>query len=238
MNPMTSEALRELYGDEYPAAAVVNGLRLPLVSERRFCRSYHSREHKFGTKVSRFMDGSASITNGELQLQWHTWSESDRLDFCQECGWLSPQPDFPHMLRFVMEHGGPREWPALASSVARHLPCGEAFDILVRALHSVEPGRSANLAQAVALTRHPRAESTLRRHLDSISSHPSLMDLAEFVNWIAFDATTCISHLIELGGPPSDFESLARQLARHPCPGNRDSFRNFLSKDYKFPAQP
>ena len=39
---MKTDELKEMFGDEYPAAVVVDGIRLPLRSERRFLRSYHS----------------------------------------------------------------------------------------------------------------------------------------------------------------------------------------------------
>src|SRR5262249_30975541 len=150
-------------------------------------------------EVSRFMDGSASITASELQREWHTWSDSQRMDFCQSCRWLHKQHDFPDMLRFIMQHASPREWCAVALSVSSHLPREEAFDILIRALRSTDIGRAANITQAIAHTHHPDAEITLRRHLEAVWAHDALWNDAEFTNWVAFDATTCIAHLIELG---------------------------------------
>lgn len=229
---MNAGALKEMYGDEYPAAVVVDGIRLPLRQERRFSRSYESEDYKMGSEVSRFMDGSASITASELQCEWHTWTDNQRMDFCESCGWLQEQADFPEMLRFIMQHAAPGEWSGVALSVASHLPRDEAFDILLRALHTVEIGHSSNIGQALAITKHPEAELALRRHLDAIWAHSELWDDTEFLNWVAFDATTCIAHLIELGAAPGDFEERVRRLARHICVHNRDSCRNFLSKHY------
>jgi hypothetical protein len=65
-------------------------------------------------------------------------------------------------------------------------------------------------------------------------SHPALWDDDAFTNWVGFDVTTCIAHLIELGAPPSDFTEQVRQLSEHVCSGNRDSTRNFLSKRYSW----
>lgn len=233
---MTADALKKMFGDEYPAAVVVKGIRLPLRRERRFSRSYHSEEHKLGSEVSRFMDGSASITASELQSEWHTWSDDQRMDFCQSCCWLHEQPDFRDMLRFIMQHAAPGEWSGVALSVASRLPRDEAFDILLRALRSVEIGHTSNIGQAIAHTKHPNAEPTLRRHLDGIWAHSALWEDDEFLNCVAFDATTCVAHLIELGAPLGDFEERVRQLAEHTCAGNRDSCRNFLSKHYKWLA--
>ncbi len=224
--------LKEQYGDEYPAAVVIDGIRLPLVRERRFSRSYHSDEHELGSEISRFMDGSASITASELQREWPGWTEDMRSDFCQSSCWLHQQSDFPEMLRFIMEQGGPEHWSGIALSVASCLPQQEAFNILVRALHRSEIGRTANLSQGIAHTKHPDAEPTLRRHLSALWQHPALWEDAEFINWVGFDATTCIAHLLDLGAPPADFAEQVRKLSEHPCSRNRQSCRGFLSKHY------
>ena len=229
---MDLSSLKKLYGDEYPGAVICNGIRLPLTKERRFSRSYDLKERKLGAIVSRFMDGSACITATELQAEWHRWSEDDRLDFCQSCPWLQDQTDFADMLRFVMQHATPREWSAVALEVATRLPVEEAFDILVRTLRSVEIGRASNIAQAIAITKHPLAEATLRQHLNNVWQHEKLWDNDTFLNWVAYDATTCIAHLIELGAPSSDFAEKVRQLAKHPCAKNQDSCRSRLTKHY------
>jgi hypothetical protein len=229
-----ADALKKMFGDEYPAAVVVDGVRLPLRSERWFSRSYHSDEDKMGSEVSRFMDGSASITASELQRDWHTWTEGQRMDFCQSCCWLQEQPDFPDMLRFIMQHAAPDEWSGVASSVASQLPRDEAFDILVRVLRTVEVGHTSNIGQAIAITKHPDAAPKLRHHLETIWAHRTLWDHDKFLNWVAFDATTCIAHLIELDAAPSDFEARVRELACHMCAGNRDACRNLLSKHYRW----
>src|SRR5207245_5363734 len=109
------------------------------------------------------------------------------------------------MLRFIMQYGNASHWSGVARSVASCLPQNEAFDILVRALHGTEIGQTANISQAIAGTKHPDAETTLRRHLAALWVHPGLWDAADFINWVGFDATTCIAHVIELGAPPADF---------------------------------
>jgi hypothetical protein len=212
----------------------MDGIRLPLCRESRFSRFYQSDEHKMGSEISRFMDGSASITASELQREWPTWSEEMRGDFCQSCYWLHEQSDFPEMLRFIMQQGSSEHWAGIALSVASQLPCDEAFDTLVRALYSTEPGHTANITQAIAHTKHPDAEVTLRRHLAALWEHPALWDDDDFVNWVGFDATTCIDHLIELGAPPSDFTEQVQRLSAHVCSHNRESCRNFLSKHFSW----
>jgi hypothetical protein len=229
---VNADALKKEFGDQYPVAVVVDGIRLPLRREGRFMRYYYSSEHKLGRELPRFMDGSASISLSEVRREWHTWSDHDRIDFCQYCCWLHEQPDFPDMLRFVVQHASPREWSGVAVSIGSYLPRDEAFDILVRALRTAEIGNTSNIGQAIAITKHPEAESTLRHHLQIILAHRGLWDNAEFSNWVAFDAITCIGHLIELGAEPREFEEHVRQLAEHACAGNRRSSRTFLSKHY------
>ncbi len=225
---------KKLYGDEYPTAVVMDGVRLVLRRERRFSRSYQSDEHKMGTEISRFMDGSASITASELQREWPGWTDDMRVDFCQASCWLNGQADFPEMLRFVMQHGETQQWRAIALSVASQLPREEAFDTLVHALRNTELGDASNISQAIAHTKHPDAEATLRSHLVALWSHPSLWQDNDFINWIGFEVTTCIAHLVELGALPSDFTEQVQRLSEHVCSGNRDSCRNFLSSHYSW----
>ena len=156
------------------------------------------------------------------------------MDFCQSSGWLHEQADFPEMLRFIMQRGSPGHWSGIALSVASCLPPQEAFDVLVRALHGTDIGQTANISQAIAHTKHPDAEATLRRHLVAVWAHPALWEDADFVNWVGFDATTCIAHLIEAGAPPSDFTNEVRRLSEHVCSHNRQCCRNFLSKHYSW----
>ena len=149
--------------------------------------------------------------------------------------WLHGQPDFPEMIRFIVQQvTTSSEWGEVALSVASELPRDEAFGLLVRALHHTTIGETSNLAQAIAATKHPDAVNTLRNHLAVLWAHPALWDKADSLNWVAFDATTCIAHLIELGAPPLDFSGHVRQLSEHVCPHNRDSCSNFLSKYYSW----
>jgi hypothetical protein len=235
---MTTEELKATYGEEYPQAMMVDGHRVPLGREKRFTRIFCHPDKKEEHHVSRFMDRSASITADELQREWPMWTDALRMDFCQSCCWLTGQADFPQMLRFIMEHAGSHEWSAIAMSVASELPAEDAFDILLRALRTAEIGSTCNIAQAIALTRHPEAGPTLRAHLDANWKHPGLWDEAEFINWIAFDATTCIAHLLELGATPAEFEQKVRKLSQHVSLHNRDSCRSFLSKYYSWLMSP
>lgn len=223
---------KKSFGEEYPAAVVQDGIRMPLKRESRFARSYHSDEHKTCCTISRFMDHSASITASELKQAWATWPKDLQLDFCLSCNWLFPQDDYPEMLRFIMQDGKSDHWSAIALNVASELPQQEAFDVLCRALHKTDISRATNLVQGIASTKHPSTEPVLREHLAALWSHPVLWNDADFLNWAAFGATTCIAHLIKLGAPAADFVEQTRQLSRHACLHNRDSCRRYLSKHY------
>jgi hypothetical protein len=171
---MTADDFKELYGEEYPAAIVEGGKRMPLYRETRFTRRYRAEDQKVENHISRFMDGSASITASELQQAWPSWDERLRIDFCQNCGWLHEQADFNEMLRFVAQHGSLSELSAVSLDVAARLPSAEAFEILIRGLRTAEIGQTCNITQAISLTKHPRSEETLRKHLNDIWQHPAL----------------------------------------------------------------
>ncbi len=187
-----------------------------------------------GSSISRFMDGSASVTAEELKNEWQNWTKDEQTDFCQESSWLYEQSDFPEMLRFIMRHGNSSDWSGIAISVGSYLPKDEAFELLLRALQATDVGSTGNITQGIALTKHPMATATLQKHLQSVWSQPALWEDDPFNTWLAFDATTCIAHLLELGASAPDFEEHVRQLAKHVCSRNRDSCRNFLSKYYEW----
>ena len=230
---MNAEAIKRTYGEEYPAAVVINGVRVPLSIETRFTRVYNSHDsHIGGCVVSRFMDGSASITAVEFQREWPTWKKDERVDFCQSSSWLHQQRDFLDILRFIMAHGGPQEWPAIAVKIATYLPCEEAYPFLVDALQATNVERCSNIVQAIAITKHPEADKTLRKHLRVIWGHPKLWNDDNWLNWVADTATTCIQHLIEIGAPPADFEDQVRRLSEHVCERNRETCQRKLSNHY------
>jgi hypothetical protein len=186
--------------------------------------------------VSRFVDGSTSISAAELRRDWPEWTPSQRRSFVYSCPWLADQADFPEMLRFIARNGGAEESSGIALHLAARLPRDEAFDILVAMLDSAEHGRSANIAQAIATTKHSRAEPTLRRHFDAVWENRRLWEDDELINMVACDAAMCIGDLIELGASPADFEAQVVQLSRHACPRNRDYCRRGLAKQYPWLA--
>jgi hypothetical protein len=236
-NLMDAAMLKKLFGDEYPAVALVQDIKIPFSFETRFQRHYHSKEHKMGTTVSRFMDGSASMTATRLASEWPEMTEDERVDFCSAANWLSKQADFADMLRFVIRHGKPDEWQWMSLSIATGLPQEEAYVSLAGALEIMSVEKSINIVQGIALTKHPQAEARLRQHLGVVWKQAGLWDDDDWLNWTAYAARTCIEHLLELCVPPGDFEPQVRKLSEHICERNRDDCRRFLSKYYPWLAQ-
>jgi hypothetical protein len=235
---LSDDQLKKVYGDEFPSAITVKGIRMPLARETRFLRRYYSEDPKFGAQHSRFMDGSAQITFPELQSEWPTWSDAERADFCDACSWMAGQPDFPDILRFVMQQTNPRFWTLVVSPVARHLPQAEAFAVLLNALELANGDHTANITQAIAATKHPDAPRVLREHLEALWVDARLWNDDPFTNWPAFDATCCIAHLIDLGVSPREFQERVRLLSEHPCEGNRQSCSTFLHRHYDWLPPP
>jgi hypothetical protein len=230
---MNAKELEEVYGSEYPIAVTMFDVRLAEIKERRFTRIYSNEEHKYSTIVSRFEDGSASISLEELETDWSSWPDGDRNDFCSACSALHEHPDFPDMLRFVMGHGNHLQWSLVANLVSYALPADEAFAVLTSALERT-PSHESNLIQAIALTKHQEAAPFLRHRLSNLWSRSELWADDSFLNWTAYDATCCISHLLELGEKPADYEEMARALSSHVCAGNRDSCVQYLHQCYEW----
>jgi len=213
---MTELELKNAFGNDYPSVLEKGGVRFPLALETQFTRYYHTGERNTGGHtISRFMDGSALITADELKCAWATWANEQKKDFCGASAWLHKQGDFPEMLRHIMQHGTSDHWAAIAESIALLLPCNEAFAFLQEALHSTSLGTGANFAQAIATTKHPEAELTLRLHLEALLKCPTIWNDYESRNPFAFEATICIRSLIEIGASAEDFEEAARKLSNH-----------------------
>jgi hypothetical protein len=229
---MDDDELRECYGDEYPNAVTHDGVRMPLLRVDRFARHYYSVEASTGAVVSRFADGTATMTFEQFKSEWPTWSPSERAQFCNECRWLHEQDDFPDMLRVIMAEGDEHNWSSIALSVASILPQEESYLILAECLAKVEGQSSANISQGIAATKHPSAQGTLRANLERLWNNPKLWDDDAIINWIGYDATCCIKHLLELGQPAVEFEEKVQRLSKHPCLGNRKSCSQFLKEYY------
>lgn len=142
--------MHPFYGSEYPLAVVVDGIRMPLKSERRFARFYENEVEKRWAFVSRFCDQSASITLSEISTDWSKWSTRDRSDFCLACSFLSESADFPDMIRVVLREGTVRELSLIAPQVASHLPREEAIKWLSGALSDNDPVNSINIRHALS----------------------------------------------------------------------------------------
>src|SRR5215471_11629635 len=82
------EGFEKGFGDEYPAALTFKGKRVLLERETRFIRYYPNpepRQPREGDhlEILRFVDGSASLTLSQLENEWDSWTEHDRMDLCR-----------------------------------------------------------------------------------------------------------------------------------------------------------
>jgi hypothetical protein len=232
------EQLVAMYGSDYPEAVELDGVRLPLTREGRFLRSYDNKDAKIGTVVSRFMDGTAEISFTELKTSWPQWSRMERYDFTSAACWLHDHPEFADMMRFVLEEGDQDDLNAVALQVATALPADEAFERLYAILQRTPIGKSANIGQAIAHTKHPDAPDALREHLRKTLRDSRLMEPDDFLNWVTYDAICCIEHLLELGLSTSEFEDDVQRISSHPSDGTIDSLRRRLAKWYPWLGEP
>ena len=237
VRPHSMDDLKKIFGNDYPNSVTVLGRRLPLTRERRFTRHYWSEEERHASEVSKFHDGSATMSFDQFAKEWPQWSEEDRRDFVHACNGLCGQGDFADILRFLMNQEDSDIWRAIALQVGSFLPQAEAFDLLVHALDRTE-SHTANITQGISATRDPRAIATLQQHLETLWNHPNLWDDDRFTNWHAFDAICCIEHLLQLGLHPAEYAERARELSNHVCVGTRESCGTFLSRYYDWIPQP
>ena len=230
-------------GDEYPAAVKLGPARVPLAYETRFKRHYidHKPDVESHFDISRFLDGTASITLPQLQQEWSTWTNADRADFCHSIKDLynAGHPELADILHFLLQHAevdilGP---VVLWLPVMQTFPPDQTLDLLLGVLHRASLGHTADVLRALGLTKHPQAEPTLRRHLAAIVADPAAWADAKFHNQMALDAAYCILSLVKLGAPPADFEEIARRLSEHPCERTRHWCRRNFAQHYAWLAE-
>lgn len=149
---------------EYPEALWEGEIRFNLLRETRFCRTYSSPDKKRATTISRFMDGSASISAQELKKEWPNWPYPMRSVFCTNCGWLHKQEDYAEIMWHILNDADPDLISASSSKIATCLK-QESYPVLLTYLHQSLPGDGSNLVQALMETGHPAAEPTIRRRL-------------------------------------------------------------------------
>jgi hypothetical protein len=206
-----------------------------LISETRWTRIYALKDGEAGGYVvSRFLSGDATITVAQLGREWHTWSVADRIDFCQSFSAGGDSvPERTNILRYVAIHGDHICWPAIANAVARHLPHDESMPILRAWCQTCSVGHGANYYQAVALTADPDAHDLLKKCFARTWLSTGLMDDADFMNWVAYDALCCVRSLLELNEDPTPYRSAYETLKLHPCRSLREDAQRWLCKYFE-----
>lgn len=205
-------------GPHYPRFLGSGRNRKPLIREQRWSRHFGTDEPV--AIVSRFEDGSASITYDELANGWATWSEYDRIDFCQNCTWLRGQPDLPDILRFIASHGDPSEWGGVALPIACTLPAAEAFATLEKMFEASVIGTRSNLVQAIGLVEHAGSLELVVADIRALAPLEATWHPDKFVNWHASELTCAVHSALNLGANAADYTDLVRRLASHPSPVN------------------
>jgi len=211
---------------------------MSLDRETRWSRLYQSADGRCTRFESRFLDGTATVTLGELQEEWPRWNEHERLDFCQAFACGADVPGRENILRFLVRHADHIVHSTVALSVAMWLPAREAVSILKEWCLTGEVGQCANYFQALALTKDPAALDFLRECFRRVWNSEGLMATADFQNWIASDAMWCIKNMVELGEDTDALRPAYETLKTHPCPGTREQTQSWLSEHFEVAPEP
>jgi hypothetical protein len=227
---MDAETLKQMYGDEYPAAIMWNGIRMPLCEETRFMRFFQIANEDSFKSISRFLDGSAHLSFEDLKRELPNWSLEERSDFHLGTMDVSfyEQADGPDMLRYIVANGIQYDWVMVAHQLVIQLSQNEAFELLAACLKKRGEMSAENLMEAIVRTKHPEAEKTLRAWFKENWENPKLWDEDLSLNMVAFDTLGCIRHLISMGVSPKEFEEQVRALAKHPGKKSREYWREFF----------
>ncbi len=188
---------------------------MELVNETRWSRHYSMEELQTKLYESKFADGSANISLEELKSEWPTWSQSERMDFCQAVT-QAKFAHLPELLRFVMAEGNIETWSAIANIAAKVLPPEVSVPFITNACLKAPVGKGAKFYQALALTRAPETIPTLHKSLDRIWADRQLMKDDTLFDWAAYDATCCLEYLLQLGDKSPKITEKYKILIQHP----------------------
>jgi hypothetical protein len=168
----------------------------------------------------------------ELTRDWQHSPDHEKVDFCQSFAHAKTR-ERKAILRFLIQNGDHRTWPAIALLVARELPVGESFEAIQQWCQSCDVGRGANYYQAIAQTQAPGAQDVLRACLDRVWRAEGLMDNDTGCNWPAYDAVCCVEYLVELGQDPESLRHHYDRLTSHACEATRKQTRRSLAQYFE-----
>lgn len=207
-----------------------DGRKLTLNRESRWSRTWLSPDGSFAYTESRFMDGSARITLDELEVAWASWTDLEKLDFCQNFGWVRGAL-LAKLARFVMNRGDSPTWSACALVIANAVPSEEAKNFFVRACESALPGHLANLMRSLVLVTRAAAIPVLHDCLRRIESSLDCRDERDATR-IGIDAVCCLKELLDLGDDPQKYRVLRDALVSHRSPHVRTFASGRLHRYY------
>jgi len=199
-----------------------------LVGETEWTREYATADRKSYCYKSTFLDGEVSVTLETLVPRWHTWTEAEKLDFCNSFS-AAPPPNAEGIIRLLASDDSLIIRSSIANTVADQLPAEEAVALLAAWLEVASPGNLANYFQALSRTHHPRAHVVLEQYYLQLLDHPSLMEDAEWTNHVACDLVWCIENLLTIGTSPSKLARGYQALLTHPCKTNRKQVDKWLT---------
>jgi len=191
-----------------------------LARETRWSREYQYPDGTNALIDSRFRDGSAKISFRQLSAEWGTWSDHDKIDFCQSFAHYRGR-GFAKVLRFIIANGNDFVWQTIALPVALTLPTSEAVAFLCCRIENSEIGKRANYFQGCWITRSNDTVPILKNALDQIWDSAALMMPDSFCNWVTYDAIWCIDALVRLGEPTEQLSPRYKQLTRHSTMGSQ-----------------
>jgi hypothetical protein len=82
----------------------------------------------------------------------------------------------------------------------------------------------------------PQTRTLLKQCLDRMWQSPELTNNADFMNWAACDAITCLEHLFLLNEAPASCRTQYDTLISHACERVRDDARHRLARFFESEA--
>lgn len=146
------------------------------------------------------------------------------------------QEAFAEIVRFLLNNADVNILDHVVLGLPRWqtFPPDETLRLLIGVVRRSSPGQASGVIRAIALTKHPEAEATIRRHLASIVADPVSWVDADYFNNKALDLAYCVLSLLKLGASPVDFVEIVRRLTEHVCERNREWSRRNLTKHYRW----
>jgi len=182
--------------------------------------------------VSKLFLGTAFLSLEDLKQEWSTWSEDEKISFCQALR-EARYDNLDDYLRFVIGNGDYYVLSTLALTMSQNLPEDEVVPFLLRNIEETELGAGSNFLQALALSKHGDALPIIKDRLNRLIQHPRFSDIPEWTgdynNPIAHQAALCIKYLLELGVSQNEIIDAIKLLQNHASPSIKADIKRALN---------